>query len=92
MKAMEGYRFGSMFDPPSLGRTVILPGVWGGANWGGAAFDPETGLLYVRSIEWPFVFKLDKPEPGARTQLRHRQCPRQSMGFPSTSPNSAAIV
>ena len=64
LKAMEGYRFGSMFDPPSLEGTVILPGVWGGANWGGAAFDPETGLLYVRSIEWPFVFKLDKPEPG----------------------------
>ena len=22
---------------------VVLPGVWGGANWGGGAFDPETG-------------------------------------------------
>jgi quinoprotein glucose dehydrogenase len=43
---------------------VILPGVWGGANWGGAAYDPETDLLYVRSIEWPFLFKLDRPEPG----------------------------
>jgi quinoprotein glucose dehydrogenase len=64
LKAVEGYRLGAMFDPPSLEGTVILPGVWGGANWGGAAFDPETALLYVRSIEWPFIFKLEKPEPG----------------------------
>ena len=28
---------------------VILPGVWGGANWGGAGFDPETGILYVKA-------------------------------------------
>jgi quinoprotein glucose dehydrogenase len=63
-KAVEGYRLGGLFDPPSLEGTVILPGVWGGANWGGAAFDPDTGLLYVKSIEWPFVFKLAKPEPG----------------------------
>jgi quinoprotein glucose dehydrogenase len=64
LKAVAGYRLGAMFDPPSLEGTVILPGVWGGANWGGAGYDPETGFLYVRSIEWPFVFKLGKPEPG----------------------------
>jgi len=34
--------------------TVIFPGFDGGAEWGGAAFDPETGLLYVNSndIAW----------------------------------------
>ncbi|HXV65314.1 MAG TPA: PQQ-binding-like beta-propeller repeat protein, partial [Vicinamibacteria bacterium] len=63
LKAVSGYRLGAMFDPPSLEGTVILPGVWGGANWGGAAFDPDTGLLYVRSIDWPFIFKLGPPEP-----------------------------
>ncbi len=73
-KAMEGYRFGSMFDAPTLEGTVILPGVWGGANWGGAAFDPETGLLYVRSIEWPFVFKLGPARARKRRRrLRHRR-------------------
>ena len=34
--------------------TIIFPGFDGGAEWGGAAFDPETGLLYVNSndIAW----------------------------------------
>jgi glucose dehydrogenase len=64
LKAVEGYRLGAIFDPPSLEGTITLPGVWGGANWGGAGFDPETGRLYVRSIEWPFVYKLGKPKPG----------------------------
>jgi len=64
LKVVEGYRLGKMFDPPTAEGTVILPGVWGVANWGGAAFDPETGLLYVKGINWPFVFKLDKPKPG----------------------------
>ena len=34
------------FAPLSLDRgTVVFPGFDGGAEWGGAAFDPETGLL-----------------------------------------------
>jgi quinoprotein glucose dehydrogenase len=33
------------------GETVIFPGFDGGAEWGGPAFDPGTGLLYVNSNE-----------------------------------------
>ena len=34
--------------------TVIFPGFDGGAEWGGPAFDPESGLLYVNSndVAW----------------------------------------
>ncbi len=34
--------------------TVIFPGFDGGAEWGGSAFDPETGLLYVNAndVAW----------------------------------------
>ncbi len=34
--------------------TVIFPGFDGGAEWGGAAFDPKTGLLYVNAndVAW----------------------------------------
>ena len=34
--------------------TIIFPGFDGGAEWGGAAFDPKTGLLYINSndIAW----------------------------------------
>jgi quinoprotein glucose dehydrogenase len=45
---------------------VIFPGYDGAAQWGGAAFDPETGLLYVHSNEMAWILRLvesPKPEP-----------------------------
>ena len=51
VKEMKRFRLGPLFTPPSLKGTLQRPGTTGGATWGGAAFDPETGLLYVRSSE-----------------------------------------
>ena len=51
MEEMQRFRLGPLFTPPSLQGTLQRPGASGGANWGGAAFDPETGLLYVRTSE-----------------------------------------
>ena len=48
---MKRFRLGPLFTPPSLQGTLQRPGDSGGANWGGAAFDPETGFLYVRTSE-----------------------------------------
>lgn len=41
---MKKYRLGPMFAPPSYRGTIMRPGIIGGANWGGGAFDPETGI------------------------------------------------
>jgi quinoprotein glucose dehydrogenase len=46
---MKKYRLGPLFTPPSLRGTLQRPGQGGGANWGGAAFDPESGYLFVRA-------------------------------------------
>jgi quinoprotein glucose dehydrogenase len=46
---MRKFRSGPMFTPPSLEGTLQRPSQAGGANWGGAAFDPETGYLFVRA-------------------------------------------
>jgi len=54
----RGLRFGPLFTPPSLEGTLGLPGIIGGGNWGGAAVDPVTGYLYVKSTESPALFKL----------------------------------
>ncbi len=35
-----------------------MPGTNGGADWGGAAFDPETGILYVPSTHMPDIIGL----------------------------------
>ncbi len=48
---MRRFRTGPLFTPPSLRGTLQRPGASGGANWGGAAFDPGSGLLFVRTSE-----------------------------------------
>ncbi len=51
-------RTGSPWDPPSKQGTLIFPGFDGGAEWGGSAFDPETGILYVNSNEMPWILEM----------------------------------
>ena len=52
------YRSGPLFTPPSPDGLIVFPGVDGGAEWGGAAFDPDTGLLYVNANEMPWLMRL----------------------------------
>ena len=53
------YRNDGQFVPLSTGRnTIIFPGFDGGAEWGGPAYDPETGILYVNSNEMAWAVKL----------------------------------
>ncbi len=39
----------SVYNPPNVMGTLILPDAVGGANWQGGVLDPETGMLYVSS-------------------------------------------
>jgi quinoprotein glucose dehydrogenase len=57
------YDHGPMFTPPSLRGAINLPGWGGGANWSGAAVDPETGVIYIPSVTSPMVVKLSKADP-----------------------------
>ncbi len=83
------------FTPPSLQGTVIFPGFDGGANWGGAAFDPETGLLYVNANEMAWVLRLversgsDQPYGGRQLYLdRCAGCHRADLrGTPPEFPS-----
>ena len=59
---LKKYRLGPLFTPPSLQGTMARPGVIGGANWGGGAFDPETGMLYVKTTNQPAIAQLVKPD------------------------------
>ena len=51
-------RIGPQFTPPSFQGTVVFPGFDGGGEWGGAAWDPETGLFYVNSNEMAWILRL----------------------------------
>jgi quinoprotein glucose dehydrogenase len=58
LRTFDEYRTEHPFDPPNTRGTIIFPGVDGGGEWGGPAFDPETGLLYVNSNEMAWLLKL----------------------------------
>jgi len=57
-----------MFTPPGRGNTIEMPGNNGGANWGGAAVDPGSGMLFVVSKDLPAMLKL-APDPEADKKL-----------------------
>jgi quinoprotein glucose dehydrogenase len=51
-------RSAGQFVPPSKEGTIIFPGFDGGGEWGGPAFDPETGYLYVNANEMAWILRL----------------------------------
>lgn len=76
MEQFRALRSGGQFEPIRIGQeTVVFPGFDGGAEWGGSAWDPETGLLYVNSndVVWTSSLAENKPGSSAR-QLYLRHC------------------
>jgi quinoprotein glucose dehydrogenase len=64
-KLRGSYTWGQ-FEPPTREGTIVFPGFDGGPGWGGAAFDPASGLLFVNSSEVPCVLRLvERPKPQA---------------------------
>lgn len=63
-KLIEGAVFGNIFTPVGLKPTLLFPGSNGGANWGGASYDPETRTLYVNSMDVGMLYHMVK-RPGA---------------------------
>jgi quinoprotein glucose dehydrogenase len=57
------YRSDGQFIPGSQQGTILFPGMDGGQEWGGPAFDPETGLLYTNANEMAWVFSVVKRAP-----------------------------
>jgi quinoprotein glucose dehydrogenase len=70
-------RKGGQFIPPSFEGSIVLPGFDGGGEWGGPAFDPETGLFYVNSNEMPWILRIVPSRSatgatsGQRLYMRH---------------------
>ena len=72
LEQLQTLRSGGQFTPPSLQGTVVFPGFDGGGEWGGPAFDPETGVLYVNSNEMAWILRL-VPRPGTSGLASTRQ-------------------
>ncbi len=56
-------RYEGLYTPPDLKRTLMIPGTRGGSNWGGAAYDPATSMLYIRSLDAPDIQTIIKLDP-----------------------------
>ena len=56
-------RSGPMYTPPSVEGTIVQPGIHGGNEWGGPAFDPETNTAYVNVNDFPFLLTLELIKP-----------------------------
>ena len=61
---LKNYKTGPIYTPPSVASpagswgTIVLPGVTGGANWPGGAYDPETHRVFIYSKTDPTVCAL----------------------------------
>ena len=73
-RGFRQYRKG-FFAPPSLEGTIVFPGFDGGAEWGGAAFDPETALFYVNSNEHAVDHQADREQRHGALQQQVRDLP-----------------
>ena len=68
VEAVKNHRLGGLFSPPMVSvdggiqGTVQRPAIGGGANWMGSAVDPETGILYVPSLNTYSVMRYITPD------------------------------
>ena len=63
LEIISEFEYGGLYTPPSLAGTITLPGWTGGAEWTGAAFDPETSMYYIPSVTSPIVIQLVANNP-----------------------------
>jgi quinoprotein glucose dehydrogenase len=66
LNAFRAFRSEGQFVPFSVDKqTVVFPGFDGGAEWGGPAVDPRTGVLYVNANEMAWTGGLIATAPHA---------------------------
>jgi quinoprotein glucose dehydrogenase len=62
IQTFQDSRHEGLFTPLSKQGTIVLPGMGGGAEWGGAAVDPD-GIMYLNSNERPYLMALSDAQP-----------------------------
>ncbi|MFM2368299.1 MAG: hypothetical protein RL619_599 [Bacteroidota bacterium] len=70
MEQYKKVKHQAMFTPPSKEGSWIFPGFDGGGEWGGAAVDPVSGIMYVNSSEMPWALTMVDVEKGDESSLK----------------------
>jgi len=92
------FRSEGQFVPFSVGKdTVVFPGFDGGAEWGGPAVDPETGIIYINSNDVAWTGALAENTGGNSPQnIYLSQCAvchgDKRSGSPPAMPSLVAIA
>ncbi len=68
---LQKYRLGPVFTPPTLRGTMQRPGIIGGANWGGGAFDARSGLLFLKTTNAANIIRVGPPDRSASNPRAH---------------------
>jgi quinoprotein glucose dehydrogenase len=58
LNSFRTYETGGLYTPASMKGVITLPGHQGGVEWGGAAFDPRTNVMFVNANEAPTIHTL----------------------------------
>ena len=77
LEQFRTFRSEGLFVPFMVGKaTVLFPGFDGGAEWGGSALDPTTGVLYVNAndIAWTSSMRRTVPAASFGRQTYLSQC------------------
>lgn len=91
------FRSEGQFIPLGTDREVVVfPGFDGGAEWGGSAFDPDTGLLYVNANDVAWTSSLRENDGGKSARQSYLTncagCHRDDMqGTPPAIPSLADL-
>jgi quinoprotein glucose dehydrogenase len=71
MQKFNQVKYRTMFTPPSKEGIWIFPGFDGGGEWGGAAVDPESAIMYISCSELPWSLTMvDVPKNGNDHSLK----------------------
>jgi quinoprotein glucose dehydrogenase len=68
---IERSKHEGLYTPPSTQGTIVYPFTGGGTNWGGLAFDPETGIAYVNTSNMMHLITLFRAKDFAAMRKRY---------------------
>jgi len=58
LKKFKNKSIWGWFEPPALGKELVLYGVHGGNNWYGSSFDQKKNILYIPSNSVPYKIEM----------------------------------
>jgi len=86
------YAAAGMWQPPSKGGVIVFPGYDGGGEWGGPAFDPETGLLYVNANEMAWLLRMIPHDDHSLYRNNCGSCHGDDMKGSATVPSLVGVA